>query len=202
MKPGLTAQAATPDLEIIARRLAKIYPKNYPKQFELRVQALVDNVVGKFRNTLYTLLAAVGLLLLIACANVANLLLAKATARDKEFAVRATLGAGRWRMVRQLMVESVLVALAGAAAGCLFAWVELKGLIALLPQFTFPDEADIRMNTPVLLATLAAALLTSLLFGLAPALGAARRDLNEALKTTGRGNSGFRRGRLRNATES
>ena len=199
LKPGLTAQSAAPDLEIIARRLAKVYPKNYPKQFEVRVQALVDNVVGKFRNTLYTLLAAVGLLLLIACANVANLLLAKATARDKEFAVRATLGAGRWRLVRQLMVESVLVALAGAAAGCLFAWVELKGLIALLPQFTFPDEADIRMNTPVLLATLAAALLTSLLFGLAPALGAARRDLNEALKTTGRGNSGFRRGRLRNA---
>jgi predicted permease len=199
LKPGLTAKAATPDLDIIARRLAKVYPNNYPKQFEVRVQALVDNVVGKFRNTLYTLLAAVGLLLLIACANVANLLLAKATARDKEFAVRATLGAGRWRLVRQLMAESILVALAGAVAGCAFAWLELKGLIALLPQFTFPDEADIRMNTPVLLATLGAALLTALLFGLAPALGAARRDLNEALKTTGRGNSGFRRGRLRNA---
>ena len=199
LKPGLTPQSATPDLNIIAHRLAKVYPDNYPKQFEARAQPLVDNVVGKFRNTLYTLLAAVGLLLLIACANVANLLLAKATARDKEFAVRATLGAGRWRLVRQLMVESILVALAGAMTGCLFAWGELKGLIALLPQFTFPDEADIRMNTPVLLATLAAALLTSLLFGLAPALAAARRDLNEALKTTGRGNSGFRRGRLRNA---
>ena len=98
----------------------------------------MDNVVGRFRSTLYTLLAAVGLLLLIACANVANLLLAKATARDKEFAVRSTLGAGRWRLVRQLMVESVLVALAGATAGCFFAWIELKGLIAFLPQFTFP----------------------------------------------------------------
>ena len=199
LKPGLTPKSAGPDLNIIAHRLAKIYPDNYPKQFEARAQPLVDNVVGKFRSTLYTLLAAVGLLLLIACANVANLLLAKATARDKEFAVRATLGAGRWRLVSQLMVESVLVALAGAVAGCLFAFLELRGLIALLPQFTFPDEADISMNTPVLLATLAAALLTSLLFGLAPALGAARRDLNEALKTTGRGNSGFRRGRLRNA---
>ena len=199
LKPGLTARAAEPELNILAHRLAKLYPQNYPKQFDVRVAALVDNVVGKFRNTLYTLLAAVGLLLLIACANVANLLLAKATARDKEFAVRATLGAGRWRLVRQLMVESVMVALAGAVAGCGFAWLELKGLIALLPQFTFPDEADIRMNTPVLLATLAAALVTALLFGLAPALGAARRDLNDALKTTGRGNSGFRRGRLRNA---
>jgi putative ABC transport system permease protein len=199
LKPGLTPKSATPDLDILGHRLAKLYPKNYPKQFEVRAQPLVDNVVGKFRNTLYTLLAAVGLLLLIACANVANLLLAKATARDKEFAVRATLGAGRWRLVRQLMVESVLVALAGAAAGCFFAWIELRGLIALLPQFTFPDEADISMNAPVLLATLGAALLTAVLFGLAPALGAAGRDLNEALKTTGRGNSGFRRGRLRNA---
>jgi putative ABC transport system permease protein len=199
LKPGLTPKSAGPDLDILGHRLAKLYPKNYPKQFQVRAQPLVDNVVGKFRTTLYTLLAAVGLLLLIACANVANLLLAKATARDKEFAVRATLGAGRWRLVRQLMVESVLVALAGAAAGCLFAWMELKGLIALLPQFTFPDEADISMNAPVLLATLGAALLTAVLFGLAPALGAAGRDLNEALKTTGRGNSGFRRGRLRNA---
>jgi putative ABC transport system permease protein len=199
LKPGLTPKSAGPDLEILGHRLAKLYPTNYPKQFEVRVNPLVDNVVGKFRTTLYTLLAAVGLLLLIACANVANLLLAKATARDKEFAVRATLGAGRWRLVRQLMVESVLVALAGAAAGCLFAWMELKGLIALLPQFTFPDEADISINAPVLVATLGAALLTAVLFGLAPALGAAGRDLNEALKTTGRGNSGFRRGRLRNA---
>src|SRR5580704_12085537 len=199
LKPGLTPKSAGPDMEILGHRLAKLYPRNYPKQFEVRVNPLVDNVVGKFRTTLYTLLAAVGLLLLIACANVANLLLAKATARDKEFAVRATLGAGRWRLVRQLMVESVLVALAGAMAGCVFAWAELKGLIALLPQFTFPDEADISMNAPVLVATLGAALLTAVLFGLAPALGAAGRDLNVALKTTGRGNSGFRRGRLRNA---
>ncbi len=199
LKPGLDPKAAAPGLQILAERLAKKYPNNYPKKFDVYIQSLVDNVVGRFRTTLYTLLAAVGMLLLIACANVANLLLAKATAREKEFAVRATLGAGRFRLVRQMMVESVLVALAGATAGCAFAWLELKGLIALLPKYTFPDEADIRLNTPVLLATLAAALLTALLFGLAPALGTAGRDLNEALKTTGRGNSGFRRGRVRNA---
>jgi len=199
LKPGLTKESAAPDVEIIARRLAKLYPNNYPKQFDVHVQALVDNVVGRFRTTLYTLLAAVGLLLLIACANVANLLLAKATARDKEFAVRSTLGAGRWRLVRQLMVESLLIALMGAVAGCGLAWAELKGLMALLPQFTFPDEADIRLNTPVLLATLAAAVLTAVIFGLFPAFSAASKDLNETLKTTGRGNSGFRRGRMRNA---
>ena len=198
LKPGLTPKTAAPDLEILAKRLAKIYPADYPKQFDVRVQPLVDNVVGRFRKTLYTLLAAVGLLLLIACANVANLLLAKSASRDKEFAVRSALGAGRLRLVRQLMVESVILALGGAAAGCACAVAEIKGLVALLPRFTFPDEADIHLNQPVLLATLATALLTALLFGLAPALGASRHDLNEALKTSGRGNSGFRKGRLRN----
>jgi putative ABC transport system permease protein len=198
LKPGLTQQTAQPDVAVIAQRLSKIYPKNYPKEFDVSLQSLVDNVVGKFRTTLYTLLAAVGLLLLIACANVGNLLLARATAREKEFAVRSTLGAGRFRIVRQLMVESLLLALAGAAVGCLFAWAGLKGLVAILPQFTFPDEAAISLNIPVLLATLGAAVLTALLFGLAPALGASRRDQNESLKSGGRGNSGFRRGRLRN----
>lgn len=199
LKPDLTQQSAAPDLQILANRLSKIYPKNYPKQFEVRLMLLVDNVVGKFRKTLYTLLAAVGLLLLIACGNVANLLLAKATAREKEFAIRSTLGARRWHLVRQLMTESILLALAGAVVGCGFAFLGLKGLVSLIPQFTFPDEAVIRLNTPVLLATLGAAILTALIFGLAPAMGASKRDLNEPLKTSGRGNSGFRRGRLRNA---
>jgi putative ABC transport system permease protein len=199
LKPGVNSQNAAADLQILAERFSKIYPKNYPKQFDVQVRSLVDNVVGKFRRTLYTLLAAVGLLLLIACANVANLLLAKATAREKEFAIRLTLGARRWHLVRQLMTESVLLALAGAVVGCAFAFIGLKGLVSLIPQFTFPDEAVIHLNTPVLLATLACAILTALIFGLAPALGASNRDLNEPLKTSGRGNSGFRRGRLRNA---
>src|SRR5581483_5673077 len=105
----------------------------------------------------------------------------------------------RFRVMRQLIVESVLLALAGAAGGCLLAAVGLRGLVALIPKFTFPDEADIRLNTPVLLATIGIAFLTALIFGLAPALVASRRDLNEPLKAGGRGNSGFRRGRLRNA---
>jgi putative ABC transport system permease protein len=198
LKPGLTAKSAAPDIAIIAKRLAKLYPKDYPKQFTASLESLVDNVVGKFRITLYTLLAAVGLLLLIACGNVANLLLARSTAREKEMAIRATLGASRWKLVRQLMVEGLMLALIGAAAGCLFAWAGLKGLVSLIPQFTFPDEAVIHLNRPVLLTTVATAVLTALIFGLFPALGASRRDLNEPLKSSGRGNSGFRRGRWRN----
>ena len=139
-----------------------------------------------------------GLLLLIGCGNVANLLLARATTRQKELAIRATLGASRWDLLRQLMVESMMLALLGAAAGSLFAAAGLKGLIAMLPQFTFPNEAVIGLNRPVLLATVATAVLTALIFGLIPALGASKRDLTEPLKSSGRGNTGFRRGRLRN----
>ncbi|MGA8026217.1 MAG: ABC transporter permease, partial [Bryobacteraceae bacterium] len=198
LKPGLTAKTAQPDVAILAHRLEKVYPKYYPKRFDVSLPSLVDNVVGKFRETLYTLLAAVGLLLLIACANVANLLLAKATAREKEFAIRASLGAGRWRVVRQLMVESLLLAFIGGAGGCFFAWGCLKALMAVLPKFTFPDEALIQLNARVLVGTVIVAIATALIFGLAPALGSFTRNLSEPLKAGGRGNSGFRRGRMRN----
>jgi putative ABC transport system permease protein len=197
LKPGMTPQTAQPDAEIVAQRLGKVYPKLYPKKFYMRVVTLTDSVVGKFSETLYMLLAAVGFLLLIACANVANLLLAKATAREKEFAVRSSLGASKWNVVRQLLVESMLLALIGAAAGCVFAWAELKALVAALPRFTFPDEADISLNVRVLVATIALAFVTALLFGLAPALGAFSTNLTETLKAAGRGNTGSRSGRLR-----
>jgi putative ABC transport system permease protein len=198
LKPGLTIKTAQPDLAIVAQRLSKVYPKFYPKKFDVRLTTLVDGVVGQFRPTLFMLLAAVGLLLLIACANVANLLLAKATVREKEFAIRSSLGAGRWRVMRQLFVESLVLALLGAAVGCLFAWGGLKALVAALPQFTFPDEAVISLNPRVLAATVVIAVVTAVLFGMAPAIGAFSRNLSDPLKAGGRGNSGFRRGRMRN----
>lgn len=199
LRPGLDVRAAEAGLGGLAKRLAAIYPRSYPAQFVVRLDSLGYIAVGRFRTALLTMLAAVGLLLLIACANVANLLLARATVRQKELALRMTLGAGRWRIVRQLMTESILLSLAGAAAGCLFASAALKGLVALIPLYTFPDEAIISINREVLLATAGVAIATAFVFGLAPALASAQGDLNEALRSGARGNTGFRRGRMRHA---
>src|SRR4029077_16723157 len=141
--------------------LSVVYPKDYPKKFSVHIETLTDLVVGRFRTTLYIVLAAVGLLLLIGCGNVANLLLARATAREKEFAIRAALGAGRWRIIRQLLVESFLLAVSGAILGVVMAWGGLKALVALMPQQIIPAEAVIRLNLPVLVFTLAVAVLTA-----------------------------------------
>jgi len=200
LKPGVSVQQAEADLTVVAKRLATVYPKDYPKHFTVEVQSLTDMVVGQFRTTLYIVLAAVGLLLLIGCGNVANLLLARATTREKEFAIRSALGAGRWRLVSQLLVESLILALGGAVLGTLLAWGGLKFLVALMPQNIIPAEAAIRLNVPVLLFTLGIAVLTAILFGLAPALRVARKDLNEPLRDSGKGQSGgSRHGRFRNA---
>src|SRR5467141_508365 len=200
LKPGISMRQAESDLTVIAKNLSTIYPKDYPKKFSVQIETLTNLVVGRFRTTLYIVLAAVGLLLLIGCGNVANLLLARATTREKEFAIRAALGAGRWRIVRQLLVESWLLAIGGAAVGTLMAWGGLKFLVALMPQNIIPAEAVIRLNTPVLGFTLGVAVLTALVFGLVPALKAARKDINDPLRDSGKGISGgFRHGRLRDA---
>ncbi len=200
LKPGVTLAQVEMDITVIAQRLAKVYPADYPKKFSVQAQTYVDNVVGHFRKTLYTLAAAVALLLLIACANVANMLLARATAREKEMSIRAALGAGRGRLVRQLLIESLLLALGGAVTGCLFAWGGIKALVMAIPENAIPREAVIGLNVPVLLFSLGAAVFTALLFGLAPALQTAKRDIVEPLKEGGKGVSGgFRHGKLRSA---
>src|ERR1700719_392863 len=200
LKPGVSIRQAESDLTVVAKNLSSIYPKDYPKKFSVHIETLTDLVVGRFRTTLYIVVRAVGLLLLIGCGNVANLLLARATTREKEFAIRAALGAGRWRIVRQLLVESFLLAVSGALLGALLAWGGLKGLVALIPPRIIPAEAVIRLNLPVLVFTLCSAGLTAIVFGLAPALQVVRRDLNDPLRDSGKGTSGgSAHGRLRNA---
>jgi putative ABC transport system permease protein len=200
LKPGMSIREAESDLTVVAKNLATVYPKDYPKKFSVQIETLTNLVVGRFRTTLYIVLAAVGLLLLIGCGNVANLLLARATTREKEFAIRAALGAGRWRIIRQLLVESFLLAVSGAVLGALMAWGGLRGLVALMPQQIIPAEAVIRLNLPVLAFTLAVAVLTAIVFGLAPALQVVRRDLNDPLRDSGKGTAGgSAHGRLRNA---
>ena len=200
LKPGVSIRQAESDLTVVAKDLSTVYPKDYPKKFSVHIETLTNLVVGQFRTTLYIVLAAVGLLLLIGCGNVANLLLARATTCEKEFAIRAALGAGRWRIIRQLLVESFLLAISGAILGALFAWSGLKGLVALIPPRIIPAEAVIRLNLPVLAFTLCTAALTAIIFGLAPALQVVRRDLNDPLRDSGKGTSGgSAHGRLRNA---
>src|ERR1700734_1253629 len=200
LRRGVSMKQAEADITVVAKRLAPVYPKEYPKHFTVRIQSLTEQVVGQFRNALYIGLAAVGLLLLIGCGNVANLLLAKATTREKEFAIRSALGASRRRVISQLLVESLILALAGALLGTLLAWIGLRFIVALMPQDIIPSEAVIRLNLPVLLFPLTVAILTALIFGLVPALKAARKDLNEPLRDTGKGlTGGFRHGRCRNA---
>ena len=200
LKPGISTHQAEADLDLIATRLAKIYPQDYPARFTVQVSTIGDSVTGRFESTLYTVLAAVGLLLLIACSNVANLMLARATTREKELVLRAALGAGRARLVRLLMVESLVLAIAGAMLGIFIAWGGLGVLVAAMPPDLIPSESVIALNAPVLVFALAIGVLTPLLFGLAPALQCSRRDLIEPLRDTAKGiGGGFRSGWLRDA---
>lgn len=197
-KADVTQEALDSQLRIIASRLEQQHPSdNRNKTFV--ATPLKETLVGGTRRTLYLLLGAVGLLLLIACANVANLMLARGLARAREFAVRLTLGASRSRLVAQLTAESLLLAGLGCAAGVVLAALTLDGLLALAPPDT-PRLADVRLSLPVLAAAVGISLLSSVLFGLLPALRISGVDLTHNLKQGGaRGLLGAGPGRLRSA---
>jgi putative ABC transport system permease protein len=201
MKPGTSFNEASAEMTVIAKRLAALYPKDYPKHFDVNVESFGHAVVPQqFRNSLYLFLAAVSLLLLIGCGNVANLLLARATTRYKEFAVRSALGASRQRLIRQLLVESLLLALGGAFLGVLFAWAGVRVLSTSMPDNTVASETVIEMNPTVLVFALVIGVGTIFIFGLVPALEASRCDLQDSLRDAGKGLSGTgSHARLRNS---
>ena len=190
LKPGVTEARAEADLRpVIADFVAK-EPQQFPQKWRVGLLSFKETFPSSIRDDLWMLFGAVGLLLLIACANVSNLLLARAAARQREMAVRAALGGSRARLVRQLLTESLLLAIAGGAAGTLLAYGALRVILTLVPPGTIPDESDIALNLPVLAFALIVSAATSLLFGLAPAIHACTRDLTQSLRSGGRGLTG------------
>jgi putative ABC transport system permease protein len=200
LKPGVTLQAASSEFRVLANGISKVYPKAYPEKFSVSVQKLTDDEVGQFKVMLYALLGAVTILLLIACSNVANLLLAKATSREREIAVRVSLGASPRRLIRQLLAESFVLAALACIAGCILAYFGLKGISAIIPLWSIPREAVIGMNPVVLAFAVAISVLTTLICGLAPAFHTLRGNLHELLMGSGKGvNASFRHGSFRAA---
>src|SRR5688572_3989774 len=198
LKPGVTVAQAAGEMETITSRLRQQYPETNNRRFN-RVVALQDHLIGDSRTMLWLLFGAVMFVLLIACANDANLLLASAASRSKEIAIRTALGASRWRVMRQLLTESALLALTGGALGLFLSNYGVKAITKLLPQ-EFPRLNEIGMDWRVFGFTLGASLLTGFLFGFAPALQISRADVQEAMKETGRGTAGStRHTRLRHA---
>jgi predicted permease len=188
VKPGVPKQQINAEFQSFHEKFVKTAPSfAYPERpFRTEFMSVNEGILGKFANTLLALLAAVGFLLLIACANIANLLLARASARQGEIAVRVALGAGRKRVIQQLLTESVMLSMAGGALGVALAYGGVKAVVALMPEYSVPHEAAIAINVPVLCFSVAVSVLTGILFGLAPALQLSSQNQSAFLKDAGR----------------
>ena len=198
LNPGATVEQARAEMSGIAESLAEQHP-DMKRGWTVNVVSMLDYAVSDTKPALLVLLGAVAFVLLIACANVANLMLARGAGRQKEIAIRTALGSSRWRIARQLLTESVLLAVVGGAAGLLLAVWGVAALLAVAPK-DLPRLNDVSIDARVLLFTIGITLLTGLVFGLIPALQTSKPDLNKALKETGRGVSeGIQRHQLRNA---
>lgn len=195
LKPHVSVKQATADLDVVLKRLAASSPGDYPPEPAAELETYADSIVSSFRPTLLLLLGGVGILLLIACGNVANLLLARATVRDREMAIRSVLGASHNRLVRQLLVESAVLSIAGALGALGLAFAGTKAAASIIPRHQIPTEALVRLNLPVFFWTLAVSVVSLVLFGLLPALHTAKSDINEPLRASARTFSGSLKGR-------
>ena len=196
LKPGVTIERANAEMDAITRRLAQQYPGDNRNWEGATIRPLRDVIVGDVRTGLFVLLGAVAFVLLMACVNVASLMLARATVRERELAIRVALGAGRARLLRQLLTESMVLALLGGAIGLAAAYGGMRVLLALSAD-QLPRTAEVRLDGAVLLFSLGISVLTGLLFGLVPALRAARPELQHTLREGGRGMAGGASQRLR-----
>ena len=197
LAPGISPRAAEEQLQVLHQSLAAANPSAFPKDgFTSKLINYLNITVasGEMQTSLTLLFGAVGFLLLIACANVANLQLARATARAREMAIRLSVGAARARLVRQLLTESVLLSLVGGGLGLLFAYWMKNLMVGLMPDNLVPNESRIEINGPVMFFCVIVSMLTGIIFGLAPALHSSRPDLTEALKDAGRGSGASARG--------
>ncbi len=196
LRPGVNAEQASAELQPLVEEWAKQAPTQYPDKFKVKLRSIVEVYARPLGPTLYLLLGAVASLLLIGCANVSILLLARGTERQHELAVRAAIGADRLRMIRQLLTESLGIATTGAALGILLAWRGLSFLASRLPENSFPAESVIKMNIPVLLFSVGLAFATAIIFGLWPALQLSRPEIARLMQTSSRrvaGSVGARR---------
>jgi len=199
MKPGVSIAQAQADMAVVTSRIAQDNPRSN-KGWGASVELLHNDFFPRdAKQVLWLLMGGVGFVLLIACANVANLLLAKGTTRLKEVAVRTSLGATRWHVFSQFLTESLVLAILGGGLGIAVGAAMVKIILAEMPPFTLPSEADVTLNVPVLLFTLAATTIAGILFGCAPAWQASRVDPNETLKEGGRSGTGAGRKRVRQA---
>ncbi len=195
LRSGVTVAQANAELQPLMEEFAKQTPNRYPETFRVNLRSIMDLYARPLGPILYLLLGAVASLLLIGCANVSILLLARGTERHHELAVRAAVGASRWQMIRQLLTESLSIAVAGTLFAVLLAWKSLALITAWLPEHTFAAESVIKMNVPVLLFSIALAFATTMVFGLWPALQLSRPDLARLMQSSTRRVSGSLRAR-------
>jgi predicted permease len=195
LKPGITTAAADAEIGPLYRQFDKEQPNFFPKNFKVSVRLLVDTYTRQLKGTMFLLFGAVALLLAIGCGNLSILLLARGTARQHEFAVRAAVGAGGFRIVRQLLTESLLLSITGAILGVIAAYQTIGPIVARLPEYSFPHEADFHINVAVLFFSVGLAILTGVLFGLFPAFQFAHPQISQLMQSSLRRLGGSVKGR-------